>query len=200
MTNTTISKSNKLQAKDLINVGIFTALYIVAFFITGMIGYIPVFMLLIPALCPMITGVVFILFLTKIEKFGMVAIMGIIISLFMFLTGHPWPVVPIGIAFTFLADLILKSGNYRDWSKIRLGYIVFSELLIGLLVPIFFMRETYFAIIRDGYGDTYTDALISLTPTWILPIMIIFTALGALAGAYIGKALLKKHFKRAGIA
>lgn len=34
------SKSNKLQAKDLINVGIFTAIYFVIFFAGMMLGYI----------------------------------------------------------------------------------------------------------------------------------------------------------------
>ena len=34
-------KSNKLQAKDLINVGIFTAIYFVIFFAGMMLGYIP---------------------------------------------------------------------------------------------------------------------------------------------------------------
>ena len=33
------SKNNKLQAKDLINVGIFTAIYFVIFFAGMMLGY-----------------------------------------------------------------------------------------------------------------------------------------------------------------
>ena len=35
------ARSNKLQAKDLINVGIFTAIYFVIFFAGMMLGYIP---------------------------------------------------------------------------------------------------------------------------------------------------------------
>ena len=37
------TKSNKLQAKDLINVGVFTAIYFVIFFAGMMLGYIPIF-------------------------------------------------------------------------------------------------------------------------------------------------------------
>ena len=33
----------KLNAKDFINIGIFTVIYFVMFFITGMLGYIPIF-------------------------------------------------------------------------------------------------------------------------------------------------------------
>ena len=36
-------RNNKLQAKDLINVGIFTAIYFVVFFAGMMLGYIPIF-------------------------------------------------------------------------------------------------------------------------------------------------------------
>lgn len=192
--------NNKLQAKDLINVGIFTAIYFVVFFATGMIGYIPVFMLAIPFLCPMVAGIPFMLFLTRVNKFGMITIMGTLLSLLMMLTGHPWIGVPFGIAFSLTADLVLKSGNYTNWGKIQIGYILFSEWLIGLFIPLFFMRDSYFAQIRSGYGDVYTDTLMAITPTWVFFVMIALIALGALAGAYLGKAVLKKHFKRAGIA
>ena len=35
----------KLNAKDFINIGIFTVIYFVMFFITGMLGYIPILQL-----------------------------------------------------------------------------------------------------------------------------------------------------------
>ena len=38
----------KINAKDLINVGIFTAIYFVVFFACGMLGYIPIFMVALP--------------------------------------------------------------------------------------------------------------------------------------------------------
>jgi energy-coupling factor transport system substrate-specific component len=39
----------------------------------------------------------------------------------------------------------------------------------------------------------------ALTPPWVLVLMIALIVVGALGGAYLGKAALKKHFKRAGI-
>nr|WP_312701830.1 MptD family putative ECF transporter S component [Sedimentibacter sp.] len=72
---------NKLNAKDLINIGIFTAIYFVLFFATGMTGYIPVMLIFLPLLCPLVTGIPFMLFLTKVKTFGMVTIMGTILGL-----------------------------------------------------------------------------------------------------------------------
>ena len=37
-----MEKSNRLTAKELINVGIYTAIYIVIFFVVGMLNAIPV--------------------------------------------------------------------------------------------------------------------------------------------------------------
>ena len=63
------ARSNKLQAKDLINVGIFTAIYFVIFFAGMMLGYIPIFIPLLGLVCPILCGIPFMLYLTKVKKF-----------------------------------------------------------------------------------------------------------------------------------
>lgn len=191
---------NKLNAKNLITVGIFTVLYFVLFFTTGMIGYIPVMMIFLPLLCPFVTGIPFMLFLTKVQAFGMVTIMGTILGILMFVTGHPWPILVLGFLCGFLSDLILKTGSYRGWKTTVIGYVVFSEWVMGAMIPLFFMRDSYFAKIREGYGDTYADTLLSITPDWVFFVMALMIIAGAAAGAFLGKSVLKKHFKRAGIA
>ncbi|QOX65986.1 MptD family putative ECF transporter S component [Anoxybacterium hadale] len=189
-----------MNAKDLINVGIFTAIYFVIFFVTGMVGYIPVMMLAIPFLCPLTAGVPFMLFLTRVRKFGMVTIMGILLAILMLVFGHPWPCIITGIVFPLAGDLILRNGNFKSWSSILLGYAVFSQWITGLMIPFYFMRETYFKSLRSGYGDTYADTLMAITPTWAFGVVVLAAAAGSVLGAYFGKSLLKKHFKRAGIA
>lgn len=190
---------NKLNAKDLINVGIFTAIYFVLFFATGMTGYIPVMMVFLPLLCPFITGIPFMLFLTKVKTFGMVTIMGTIVGILMFVTGHPWPILAAGFLCGLMGDLILKAGGYKGWKTTVAGYIVFSEWIAGAMIPLFFMRDAYFTKIRAGYGDTYADSLMAVTPVWIFAVMIVLVVIGASGGAFLGRAVLKKHFKRAGI-
>ncbi len=94
----------------------------------------------------------------------------------------------------------MKSGGYKGWKTTVIGYAVFSEWVIGAMIPLFFMRDIYFAEMRSGYGDTYTDTIIALTPSWVFGVMILMVVVGAVAGAYLGRSVLKKHFKRAGIA
>jgi len=192
--------SNKLNTKDLINIGIFTAIYFAVFYVTGMIGYIPICEVLVPLLLPLVTGIPFMLFLTKIDKFGMVTIMGTIVSLILFATGHSWLVMAVGIPCAVIADLILKSGGYKSWRKIIVGFCIFSEWIMGAMLPMWIMRDAYFDRIRAGYGDEYTDTLMSLMSGWMIAVMALMVVVGGIAGAYIGRSTLKRHFERAGIA
>ena len=71
--------SNKLQAKDLINLGLFTVLYfVIGCCVAIPIGFVPIFLPILGALWSLITGIPFMLFLTRVKKFGMVTIMGIL--------------------------------------------------------------------------------------------------------------------------
>ena len=63
--------NNKLQAKDLINLGLFTVLYFVLGCCVAIpIGFVPIFLPILGALWTLITGIPFMLFLTRVKKFG----------------------------------------------------------------------------------------------------------------------------------
>ena len=47
---------NKLQGKDLINIGIFTAIYFIVIFAAASIGFIPIFIPLISVIVPLEIG------------------------------------------------------------------------------------------------------------------------------------------------
>ena len=69
--------NKKLQGKDFINVGIFGAIYFVIAMAVGMLGYIPVFVPLFCVITPIIGGVPFMLFLTKVERLPGISFSGI---------------------------------------------------------------------------------------------------------------------------
>lgn len=192
-------ETKKLQTKDLITTGIFTAIYFVLFFAVGMIGYIPVLYVLIPLIAPIVCGIPFMLFLTKVKTFGMVTIMGTIVGILMTLTGHTYLPAIFGLVFGLLADLIFKAGKYQNKNLFSLGYGVFSLWLLGMLVPFWVMKDSFEKIMLDSMGVDYTNAVMDLFSrfAWTFPIM---TFIGGIIGAFLGFAMLKKHFKKAGIA
>ena len=128
--------NNKLQAKDLINLGLFTVLYfVIGCCVAIPIGFVPIFLPVLGSLWSLITGIPFMLFLTRVKKFGMVTIMGVLSGLLMGLTGMGFWGVPMGLIFGLLGDLILKSGDYKSAKKSILvvaGIFVFA-ILGGLL-------------------------------------------------------------------
>jgi energy-coupling factor transport system substrate-specific component len=188
----------RLQTKDLITVGIFTAIYFVLFFAVGMIGYIPILYVLLPFILPIITGVPFMLFLTKVKAFGMVTIMGTILGSLMVLTGHTFVPALAGMIFGLASDLIFMTGGYRSKKTSVLGYGVFSLWLLGMLVPFWIMKDSFEKMMLDSMGVEYTRAVMGLFEkvSWTFPIL---AFAGGMAGAFFGLATLKKHFKKAGI-
>ena len=192
--------NQKLNTKDLINIGIFTVLYFVMFFITGMLGYIPIFVVLLPMVLGILCGIPFTLFLTKTGKFGAVTIMGFLVSLLCFLVGQSWISIIFGVVFGFLADLIFRAGNYKTWKHTVLGYCVFTEWVIGSMLPMWIMRDVFFETYRtQGGTEEYIGAVMNLTSTYMIPVVVLLGIAGGFLGAYLGRAVLKKHFKKAGI-
>ena len=59
------ARSNKLQAKDLINVAFSPPFIFVIFFAGMMLGYIPIFIPLLGLVCPILCGIPFMLYLTR---------------------------------------------------------------------------------------------------------------------------------------
>lgn len=191
----------KLQAKDLINVGLFTVLYFVLGCCVAIpVGMVPVFLPILGALWVIITGIPFMLFLTRVKKFGMVTLMAVLSGLLMGLTGMGYWGVPMGLIFGLLGDLIIKSGQYRSFKKGLLGYAVFSLWMVGTYIPMYFMVEQSRADFASQFSEEYADKVMAMMPFWSF-ILVVASIFGcAFLGGLLGKALLKKHFKKAGIA
>lgn len=132
-----MNTSGKLKGKDLINIGIYAAIYCVIMTAVAMLGFIPIMMPMLCVLVPLLGGIPYMLFMTKVDKFGMLTIYAIIIGLFLWITGMGyWPFL-FGIVFGLLADLIAKSGNYKSSSKATLSGSVFDIILIKFCAIIY---------------------------------------------------------------
>ena len=191
--------NNKIQAKDLINLGLFTVLYFVLGCCVAIpIGFVPIFLPVLGALWTLITGISFMLFAVRAKKFGMVTIMAILSGLLMGFTGMGFWGVLTGAVFGLLGDLIMKSGSYASVKKTLLGYGVFSLWMVGTYIPMYFMAEQARADFAAGFGQEYADKVMAVMPMWSIVLVVAAIFLCALLGGLIGKAILKKHFVKAG--
>ena len=193
--------NEKIQAKDLISLGLFTVLYFVLGCCVAIpIGFVPIFLPVLGALWTLVTGIPFMLYAVRVKKFGLVTIMAILSGLLMGLTGMGYWGILTGAVFGVLGDLLMKSGEYRSAKKTILGYGVFSLWMVGTYIPMYFMVEQSRADFAAGFGEEYADKVMSVMPAWSLILVVAGIFVFAVLGGLLGKAVLKKHFVKAGIA
>ena len=191
----------KFGIRDLVNAGVFSLLTVMATWCGGMIGFIPVLMPLVPFACGLVSGPVFMLYSTKIDKFGMVLIMGIVFGLVFSMSGHGAIVLPAIIALSLICEMILKKGGYKSIKTARLSYTVFMIFAATNLIPIYFARDAFVqSLIDRNYGAEYVNKLLSVMPTWSFIPVVLVGMLGGYLGCTIGIKILNKHFKKAGMA
>ena len=101
----------------------------------------------------------------------------------------------------FTGEVVLRNGRYKSVKHARLAFSVQSIYGLGNWLPIYFARDAYIRQMLDmGYGEEYTQKMMSVLPNWTLPLIVILGMLGAYIGCTIGIRMLKKHFVKAGMA
>lgn len=191
-------ESKKLNGKDLINVGIFTAIYFVIVVACAMLGFIPIFFPLLSVIAPILGGIPCMLFLTKVKKPGMILIMSVIMGIMMILTGMGFYALIVGVISGIIAELIYKSGKYASAAKAVLTYGVFSIWIWGNYFLFYFNREQYFAA-KESFGEEFKETILQIMPDWLFPVLLVITFASGIIGGLLGKAMLKKHFAKAGV-
>ncbi len=66
------------------------------------------------------------LFLTRVDKFGMTSLLGLVLGIVMFLSGHTWIPIVVYTLCGLMADVVLKIGDY-SLLKIQLSVMDFSH-------------------------------------------------------------------------
>ena len=195
------STDRSLKPKDLITVGIFTALYFVVFFGFGMLGFFgPAVHAVGIVLGSLANGIVFALYVTRIRKPGMVFLTAIVSSLLMVLTGHAWTTLVTAAVFSALAELVLAGGRYRSARASVIAYGVFSLWVAGPILPLYLQHDAYIANIGEQMGEDYARAWDTLFSPTFMAGLLVAVFLASCLGGLLGQKMLRKHFVRAGIA
>ena len=194
--------SNKLKVSDLISIGVYTAIYFIlvtiATFASAMLpGLSNVFL---PALAALISGTVYMLMVAKVQKFGAISIMGIVMGIFFFVSGHFILSFAANVVFGVLADFVASKGNYKSKKLIMVSYILFSYGLTGPILPLWFMKDAYMANLEArGKSAEYIANVFNYITTGSFFICIISILVCAIIGGVFGMKMVKKHFVKAGI-
>ena len=192
---------NKLKAKDFITVGIFTAIIFAVEFACGMLGFIhPYIVASYVIMIPLVGAIPMMLFYTKIEKFGMLSLMSVLIAIIMFVTGMGWLGAPLIIISGVVADLIAKKGGYKSFKATVISYGVFCLWICANYFPVIVTASSYRQSLLDGgYSAEYCDNLFRAINSKTIAVLLILCLVFGMIGAFLGKAVVRKHFEKAGI-
>jgi len=189
----------KLKIKDLVTIGVFTVIYFVLMFLSGMIGIVPILYLAYPTVAGIITGIVIMLFMAKVQKPGGLFILGLICSLIVIAMGNTYVILVHALISMAIAEIIRKTGGYKSFKYNMLSFAIFNTWICGFLMQVLLAKDKVIEIAETrGMGYAYIMKLIALLNLSSMILVYIGAIVGGIIGAYIGKAFLKKHFEKAG--
>ena len=192
--------SKKLTIPDLISVGVFTAIYFVLVTIaTFSCALLPgVGNILLPAVAALISGSVYMLLAAKLQKFGGISIMGLVMGLFFFMSGHFVLSFAANIVCGVLADWVASRSQYRSKKVLLASYVIFSYGLTGPILPLWFMKDAYIAnLTARGKDASYINTLFAPINSGSFLVCIVAILVCALlgGGTLIFLKLSAKHKK-----
>ena len=191
-----------MGGKDVITVGIFSAIYFVINFAFMLLGGIhPVLWMLMPGFIAVFAGIPFMLMVAKVQKPGAVFLMGLITALIYFVTGQFTLVILISMASTcILAEVVRAVTKYNSFKGNSIAYVIFSLGMVGSPLPIWLFKADFLAqITEQGMPADYVAAVEALSSNAMLIVLFVAPIIGGIIGAFIARSLFKKHFVKAGI-
>lgn len=192
-------KSTKLNGKDLITTGIYTALYIVAIFIASIANVTPLTFMFYPAVASLLGAVFFVMLATKVQKPGAIIIWGIIVGLLFMVLGMAmaFPFIVVGAV---IAQLLIIKAGYTDFKVITLAYALISVLFIGGYAQLFVTTDQYLTEAAGrGLPQEFVNGIANYATLPFLLLMIVVSVVFAILGCLFAKKILKKHLLKAGV-
>lgn len=199
MSNQTAKRG--LSVKDLVTIGIFTALMLV-FSMVGGIFFAPnpVLTFYMPVGSAILCGPIYLLLIAKVKKRFAITIVGALIGIIWFVTGMHWAFALGTILMGIVADLAAGIGGYASWKINAISYMLYSLGGTGSYL-VFFADPDGWAktMLGNGTEQGYIDTMQATGNSAILAVMLIGTLAAALISAAVGSKMLKKQFEKAGI-
>ena len=129
----------------------------------------------------------------------MIWILSVLMGLMMLISGMGWYALAMSAITGLVSELIYKSGNYQSAKSAVITNGTFSLWVWANLLQLFINRTEFLASRESKVGAEYVEKLNALTPDWICPVLLGICFVSGIIGGLIGKAMLSKHFKKAGI-
>ena len=195
-------KRRGMSGKDVITVGIFSAIYFVinfAFMLLG--GLHPLLWILMPGFIALFTGIPYLMMCAKVQKVGSVLLMGLITGLIYSVTGQFTVVILVSFVLACgLAEITRVITHYRSMAGNLVSFVLFSVGMVGSPLPIWLMQEDFLRqITEQGMPADYVNTLAALSSNEMLVVLFLAPVVGAVIGGILSRAMFSQHFETAGL-
>ncbi len=202
MSQNVASMEKKLKAKDFINTGIFSVIFLVIFFIC--ITVMSMAVMTQPfglALCALIAGPVYMLLRAKAPKPGAILLFSVLFAVVMFATGTGWPMPVAILVGAVIAELLAAGGKQKSFLMNGIGYVILMVAsAIGSYTPLLMMKQYYLGVASSNdIGGEFMAQLMEFISGPVLIGAFAATAVGAVLGLLLARMMFKKHFVKAGL-
>ena len=197
-----MNETKRLKGRDLITIGIFSAVYFILNLVAMMTGFVPILWLLLPGIAGILTSNPFMLMESKVQKPGAILIMGFITAILYFITGQFTVLLLITFAVACILSEVYRAITKYDNSFIHMAvsFIIFCYGMLGSPLAIWVYKDSFLdQIQQNGMSAEYIQTLSGLISVPMLIALCVSPIIGGFIGAMISKGLFRKHFRKAGI-
>ncbi|MDR1615565.1 MAG: MptD family putative ECF transporter S component [Syntrophomonadaceae bacterium] len=200
--NTNTRKENRLTAKDLINIGVFVAIYLVTYIIVATIaGLTAIGVLVCTSIASLFTGTIYMLMAVKIRKRGVFFIAGMSTALLTLTSGNVFGIVGSVIA-AVVSECIASRNHYGKISDLIMAFVTTNVIsFVSFMLPMYGATQEYMskAAERFNLSQETIGAYIKYLNWYTFGIAVVISIVTAFIGALIGLKILNKHFRKAGL-
>ena len=196
-------ENKSLQIKDLITLGLYTILLIlvmavgigISTLLTAVVfGGKVYFATYTSITSAFVCGSVYSLIFNKINKNMAIFIMISIMGIFLAVSGHSVLGGIVMIISAVLAEIAFRYGNEY------LSYLFFNLGTIGIILPMFFMKDNYIKHLQGrNYPQEKIDLVMQSSDMKTFIFIVVFTVICSVLGTYFGRKIYFKNFNKAGL-
>lgn len=189
----------KLQAKNMITLAIFSVLTYLLFRVVSLTALIPFLYPYVPAITLIPCGVIWAYLRVKVAKRYGILIQCTLLGILTFVGGSPWFIALGLFVGGVFAERITAMGGYKSFKANTVGYTVFGLIFSFSSFGVMLLARSYYQSYMESIGmnmDRMKSVLSLITwKTFIL--CCVFVVITSTFSMFLGKSMLKKHFEKA---
>lgn len=192
----------KLSIRDLVTIGVFSTVYLMIYIILSTVLFTPWLFIVMLPVGALVSAPVYLLFIARTQKPFAITILGLIAAIIAGLLVYGNVLIALfNLGVAVAADGVAYLGRYRNLALNVASYVIISFWALGQQGAMWVARDWYRDLtIRSGYSAEFADGTLDLATGPMLAILAVATVVMALISSYGARNMLKRHFRRAGVA